>query len=432
MKTVRRFHFALAPRPFAPGAAIHRACTPYLWLLAILTAIACTPQSAADVVDARTLPQRAALVAGVDAAIALTWQVTVDQAGDPGAESATGFLVNATTGAPIAPPVPTLLFSRDGRGVVLFPEVLTIDGEQIAAWLQQGIRRVGYRRTFTSPGSTPRSAQLLLTISGSTLEGMRDGTAAQLQIARMELAFASGNRIEIADPGSSLTARLTLGYGGSGTLRGRWQIAEPGGGNRPFFRTLALVREPLAPVQRAVIESPQLPTQARGRYVLRFCLETQEAGTEECVDSSSTVQTLYEIAAYERVAEIDGVQPNGLAAGPATPFRWSEVQGATTYQLQIFLPGTPAPGALLDGDSPANASPASASDPASASGPASVSDLHFVTGLLVPGETSRAALSELVRSKLEPGRRYLWRVTAHDVEGRLLARSRVVSFVYEQ
>ncbi len=407
---VRRFHFALSPRRVRLVAALRRACLPYLIVLVILGAIAWAPRALGDVVGARTLPQRAALVAGVDATIPLTWQVTVDQAGDPGAESATGFLVDATTGAPIAPPVPTLLFSRDGRGVVLFPEVLTIDGAQIAAWLQQGIRRVGYRRTFTSPGSTPQSAQLLLTVGGSALEGMRDGTAAQLQIVRMELAFTSGNRIEIADPGSPLTARLTVGYGGSGTLRGRWQIAEPGGGNRPFFRTLALVRETLAPVQRAVIESPRLPTQVRGRYVLRFCLETPDATDEECIDSSSSVQTLYEITAHENVAEIRSLQPNGLAAGPATPFRWSEVEGATTYQLQIFLPGTPASGALES---------------------VSESELQFVTGLLVPSGTSQTALSELVRSKLEPGRRYSWRVTAHDVDGRLLARSPMAFFVYE-
>jgi hypothetical protein len=314
-------------------------------------------------VGAATVPQRAALVAGVDATIPFTWQVMVDQAGDPGAQSAIGLIVDATTGAQIAPPVNVNFSNPTGRGVLLFPEVLSLDGEQIRAWLQQGIRRVGYRRTFTSPGSTPQTAQLLLTISGSTLEGTRDGTTAQLQITRMELAFTSGNRIEIVDAGERLTARLTVAYGGSGTLRGRWQIAEPGGGNRPFFRTVALVRETLAPVQRAVIDSPLLPTQVRGRYVLRFCLEAADATQtqEECADSSSSVQTLYEIAAQESIAQIGSLQPNGLAAGAATPFRWSEVPGATTYQLQIFVPRTPAPGEMLDGDAArAVSAPASA------------------------------------------------------------------------
>ncbi|HEU4529927.1 MAG TPA: hypothetical protein VFR59_02030 [Steroidobacteraceae bacterium] len=401
----------------------------FQFVLAVLAAMACACAAVADVVDANTQPPRAALVAGVDAFIPLTWQVTVDQAGDPGATSTVGLLVNATTGAQIAPPVVVTLSNLTGRGVLLFPEVLTIDGDQIATWLQQGIRRVGYRRTFTSPGSTPQSAQLLLTLSGSTLDSARDGTAAQLQITRMELAFESGNRIEIADAGEQLTARLTVGYGGSGTLRGRWQIAEPGGGNRPFFRTIALVRETLAPVQRAVIDSPLLPTQVRGRYVLRFCLEPTDAADEECADSSSSVQTLYEIAAQGGAAEIRTLQPNGLAAGPGTPFRWSEVTGAITYQLQIFLPGTPAPGALLDGDvaRTATAPGTDDADEVAASG----HDPQFVTGLLVPAGTSQTALSELVRSRLQPGQRYLWRVTAHDADGRLLASSRMVSFVYE-
>lgn len=406
------------------------------WLIALASALAAllwASRVAADVVDVDTLPRQSQVISGADATIALTWQVTVNAIGDPGAVSLAGTFVNATTGTQIAPPVMTTIGQASGIGVLSFPELVSIDGDQIAAWLQQGIRRVGYRRTFTSPGSLPRTGQLLLSISGSTLEGLRDGTATQLQVVRMELAFRSGNRIEIADPGSQLAARLTIGYGGSGTLRGRWQIAEPGGGSRPFFRTLALVRETLAPVQRAVIESPSLPTHARGRYVLRFCLETPDAIAEECADSSSSVQTLYEVMAQESVAEIPGLQPNGLAAGAQTPFRWSGVPGATTYQLQIFSAGAPDPGTLLE----KNAARASVSG-GRAGEDGAERDLRFVTGLLIPadrsgriGDPAQTLLSDLVRSRLEPGQRYLWRVTAHDADGQLVARSRMVSFVHE-
>lgn len=384
-------------------------------LCVVVAALMGLQQAAADVVDADTVPQRAQLVAGTDASIAVLWQVTVDAVGDPGAVSAAGTFVNAITGAPVAPSVPTSIGSPVGRGVLSFPELVTIDGDQIAAWFRQGIRRVGYRRTFVSPGSIPRTGQLLLSLSGSALEGLRDGTSAQLQVTRMELAFNSGNRIEIAEAGSKLAARLTVGYGGSGTLRGRWQIAEPGGGSRPFFRTLALVRETLAPVQRAVIDSPQLPTHARGRYVLAFCLDTEDSAGEGCADSSSSVQTFYEVTAQESRAEIRGLQPSGLAAGARTPFRWADVPGATTYQLQIFLPGTPDPSALLTREREER----------------SEDDLRFVTGLLIPADTAQTELSDLVRSRLERGQRYLWRVTAHDADGQLIARSGLVSFVYE-
>jgi hypothetical protein len=399
-------------RYFLPGGWIRAA-------IALLAALAGVRHAAADVVDADVVPQRAQIVAGVDATVPITWQVTVDLAGDAGADSPMGFFVNATTGAQIAPPVATQLFDRDGRGLIPFPELVTVDGDLIASWLRQGIRRVGYRRTFTSPGSTPRTAQLLLSISGSTLEGLRDGTSAQLQVLRMELAFTSGNRIEIAEPGQTLAARLTLGYGGSGTLRGRWQIAEPGGGSRPFFRTLALVRETLAPVQRAVIESPPLPTHARGRYVLRFCLEAAGAPAEQCVDSSSSVQTLYEVMAQQSLVEIVGLQPNGLAAGPQTPFRWAPVPGATTYQLQVFSVGAPDPGTLLEKNA------------ARLGEDGTEREMRFVTGLLIPADAAQTLLTDLVRSRLEPGQRYVWRVTAHDADGQLIARSRQVSFIHE-
>lgn len=384
------------------------------FLSVLVMTLLCLPKADADVVAVATLPQRAQLLANTDASIAMTWQVTVDNNGDPGATSAIGTFVNATTGAPLEA-IRSTVGSQTGRGVLSFPELVTIDGAQIAAWLAQGIRRVGYRRTFDSPGSIPRTGQLLFTLSGSGLEGTRDGTSAQLQVLRMELTFASGKRIELVEDGARLLARLTVGYGGSGTLRGRWQVAEPGGGSTPFFRTLGLIRETFAPVQRAVLESPVLPTHARGRYVLRFCLEAEDSAAEECADSSSSVQTFYEVADQDGVAEIRGLQPSGLAANAGTAFRWTGVPGATTYQLQIFQPGTPDPSALL------------------AEEPAGVAerDLRFVTGMLITGDAAQTELSSLVRSHLERGQRYLWRVTAHDLDGRLVARSPATSFVYQ-
>jgi hypothetical protein len=76
------------------------------------------------------------------------------------------------------------------------------------------------------------------------------------------------------------------------------------------------------------------------------------------------------------------------------------VPGTTTYQLQIFekLPGPD-------------------------------SEPRFVTGMLVPAETTALPLSALVRRKLAAGHAYRWRITAHDADGRLIARSDFASFV---
>jgi hypothetical protein len=176
-------------------------------------------------------------------------------------------------------------------------------------------------------------------------------------------------------------------------------VAEPGGGANPFFRTGSLVRATLAPTQRATLESPRLPTQSSGRYALRFCLDAGGANPDEdCADSSAGVQTIYEVSA-PAAAAITMLAPAGGSAGPASIFRWTAVPGASLYQLQIMI--------ARDGLEP-----------------------QFVTGLLLPGLAAEAALSQLVISKLVPGNRYRWRVTAHDANGGLLARSDSEEFVY--
>lgn len=346
----------------------------------------------------RTLPARAAAVTSRDLTLPITWQVTLDAADTTGAVSAGGTFVDAATGVPLGSGVATTLGSPTGGGVQLHPETVSVSAATLATWYAQGVRRVGYRRTFASPatGST-RTGQLLITLTGSTLEDQREPVPGELRVLRMELTFASGRRIEIVPRDGALSARLALSFAGSGTLRGRWQIADPGGGHAALFRTIALVRKTLAPAQRATLDSPALPTNIAGRYALRFCLDVNGA-PEECADSAAGVQTIYEVT-DEAAAVIGALHPAGGAASRGTPFRWDAVAGASIYQLQVLRPGA--------GDA-----------------------LEFVTGLLVPGGTESATLSQLVLSRLEPGARYHWRVTAHDADGRLLARSGTAEFVY--
>jgi hypothetical protein len=109
------------------------------------------------------------------------------------------------------------------------------------------------------------------------------------------------------------------------------------------------------------------------------------------------VQTLYEVRVPD--GAIAGLSPAQGPAGPGSVFRWHAVRDASIYQLQILS---------VDADGMP----------------------RFVTGLLVPGNAPDAVLSRLTLSKLIPGQRYLWRVTAHDTDGRLLARSDSAEFMY--
>jgi hypothetical protein len=263
------------------------------------------------------------------------------------------------------------------------------------------VRLVGYRRAFQSAGGLPVTGQWLIDLRAAGLDRAREAPGGELRVQRVDLDFSTGARIAVVERNAKLGARVAIAYSGSGTLRARWEIAEPAGQGQLMFRPLSLVREPLAGGQVANLTLPALPTQTSGSYGLRFCVEQDATPGAQCADITTTVQAIYQVLPGEAASIIRGVSPDRQDLGAAEPFRWPAVDGTTTYQLQIFAP------AIAMDDDP-----------------------QFVTGLLLPGNVAAAPLSDLTRRKLVAGQRYLWRVTAHDIDGRLIARSELASFIF--
>jgi hypothetical protein len=366
----------------------------------LLIAVVCLAALPAHAVlqSASALPARGMAGSAVDTTFNITWRLTTDAAHTDGALSPGGELLDAVTGTRLAA-VNTSVGSLIGTGPLTYTESLTITAAQVATWRAQGVRLLGYRRTFASRTPPNQAAQMLISLTGVGLEAAREAaTSGELRVLRMELSFAGGKRIEIVARGTKLVARLTLAYSGSGTLRARWEVADPAGATEPFFRVLAYVREPLAGERQHALESPPLPTDISGRYVLRFCVDQRGGAAAACETSDTAVQTLYEVTPGERLPVITGIAPDNREVDAVTLFSWPAVNGVTTYQLQIFQPAAPEP--------------------------------VFVAGMLLDSSITRTALSEVTRDKLTPGRRYLWRVTAHDAGGQLLAHSAPASFVY--
>lgn len=327
----------------------------------------------------------------------INWVVTTTPIHPDGAVSAAGTFVNAATGAVIAPPVATPIGVPTGTGPLNFPETVTISTAQLQAWRAQGIRVVGYRRTFTAVASPPVTGQWLIQLRGSGLEGSREAIGGELTVQRLDLEFPGGKRIAVVERGEALDAQVTVAYSGSGLLRGRWEVSGPGADGSEFFRGLGLVRENLAGGRATTIKAPALPTHATGRYLLRFCVEGE--GVDQC--ASAAVESAYQVVAGSGGAALRGVTPANQSVSAATTFRWPAADGTVTYQLQIFRP-------QLDGQA----------------------EPKFVSGILLPGDESETVLSPLVLSRLSAGEAYLWRVTAHDADGNLLASSELTRFVF--
>jgi hypothetical protein len=369
-----------------------------LIILALLAAH--SAPAIAQLTQVRSAPARTTVVTGQDQTVAVTWIVGTAPTHTAGALSAVGEFVNAGTGVPLGDVNRVTIGAASGTGPLAFLETVTISAAQVAAWRGQGVRLVGYRRAFTA-GGPPVTGQWLIDLRTAGLEASREAPGGELRVLRIDLDFSSGARIAVVERGARLGARVAIAYSGTGTLRARWEIADPASHGSPMFRVLSLVREPLGGGQLANLTLPALPTQVSGRYSLRFCIETDGAPEVRCSDAATTVQAIYQVLPGESAAIIRGVSPDGQDLGAGEPFRWPAFDGTTTYQLQIFTSAT------IPGGDPV-----------------------FVTGLLLPGSTSRAELTELTRRKLVPGQRYLWRVTAHDIDGRLIARSELAPFVF--
>jgi hypothetical protein len=369
---------------------------------------------------ARVSPLQRQLYASQDNIFTASWQVAAVAGLSSGVNSGTAVVINPATGRTLYTLGEPL--TQSGSGPFIFPESLSIPAAQVSSWLAQGLRRVLLLRTFSDPvGGGNAEATMVLLLSDSALASSRDASTGALAVQGLRLEFETGNNLALVDLDSELKARLTVIHSGTGLLEGRWQIAEPGGTEgEPLFRTLALVRRNLVDNQRSILQSPLLPVSRAGKYLLRFCVANRNQLVEttlsasQCPNENLIVQASYQVQGSKdnSIVTITRLQPDRLSIANDTPFAWQEVTTAKTYQLQIFsVEATNA--SLLDSSGEELIEP------------------RFVVGMILPAALTQAPLSDLVLSKLQAGRRYLWRITAHDEGGGLIGRSVEASFVYQ-
>ena len=371
----------------------------------------------ANLTNARATPRQAQITGSSDNVIRITWRVSTTSDHTSGVSSPIALIVDAATGQVLSTVNTT--FDAGGPGPFTFRETLQIDAATARTWVARGVTQLLFTRSFTEATGNLVEGRVALRLSGSRLQATRDDAPAALAINALRLEFDSGNNTAITSLDETLRAQLTVQYSGTGMLRGRWQIAGPESPDgAPVYRTIALVNRNLATSQRSTLHSPQLPADRSGRYLVRFCVLEQDVNDidadAQCPNARLTATAVYQVQGPDSraLSEIRGLMPQRAAVDANTVFSWDSLTRAHIYQLQVFA-----------------LAPAEAGLPASRSETDSV-EPTFVTGMLLDSATSQTALSDLVRSKLERGRRYLWRVTAHDETGRMIGRSAEASFLY--
>lgn len=288
-----------------------------------------------------------------------------------------------------------------------YTENFNISGQQVQGWINAGYRSIVIRRSFTDTTGAPVqgiAADVQLRLVEGGLRSTRNQASFAVQM--MKLGFSNLSSMTVVEPGEELYAYLDVNYSGTGTLVGSWQLAEPGStAGNPLYRTLKLERKPLNQFQHSRLVSPKLPTDKPGKYLLRFCLPaTYQTGevSDECGKDSKRVEVLYQVVS----GSTSSLTPMTLTANSHpvngnTIIKWNPVGNAVVYQLQVF-------------QQTEDATPA------------------FITGMLIPNDSTQIRLSPLLLGKLQSHQRYLWRVNALDQQGRRIGMTPLKTYTFIQ
>lgn len=243
-----------------------------------------------------------------------------------------------------------------------------------------------YQRHFdTVPATGGADAVVEVRIGGSS--------SGALSLARLSLRFSDGSRRRIVGTDHPLRALAEINYTGAGLLQAVWEVATPPSTSGAFvFRPLRFVRQYLLPGGHVVLESPPLPVDMQGRYVVRLRLQSSELDSGPVALEYSVNPAIHAPGPALRILSLR-TPDEDARLDAATRFAWQPVANARAYQLEFY-----AADARPDTEPPRG-------------------------GLLVPASTTNLLLSALARAHLESGRSYRWRVLAIDPDGRVIARS---------
>ncbi len=370
--------------------------------------------------SARVSPATSQAYASQDNTIMANWQVSTGTEHQNGIVSPVALVKNPRSGALLTEVAGSL--SAAGSGPFFFNETLTLADDLVQTWVSKEIKQVVIERVFSDPVDGSKTmAAMAVSINSNALTAARNASESVLRVQGLRLEFDNGVNLALIDLNAEIKARLTLSYSGVGLLEGIWQVAEAGSTDSlPLYRTLMLVRENLSGSQRATLQSPALPSSRSGKYLVRFCVTGPAANAAgnnasgQCSEDLLSVNGSYQVQASGTVTpKITVLSPRQQTVVDTTPFSWQAFAEARIYRIQIFE--------KVAGQQKL----ASSVEQAEMSVPA------FVSGQILPAHITSSALSELVRSKLQPGRLYQWRVTAHDQDGKVVASSSLFTFAYQ-
>ncbi len=257
-----------------------------------------------------------------------------------------------------------------------------------------GLNQIVFQRVFfDSPDNTEFPGNILFQLSAGTIAG-------QLNIERIQVEFENQRSSLIVPRTSQLNARAIIKYKGTGLFQYRWEIASPPSTkSNPIFFPLIARKQYLLAGGQVTIQSPNLPTNLNGNYLVRLIVTSPElALTLKLLRYSVKAQS--STNATSHIKTINLLQPQSDdSLVRATEFAWHAIDGSKAYQLEVYN-RPPMSGNLF---SQQNDQP--------------------ITGVLMPASTTRLKLSDNSFAHLSRNQTYYWRVIALSESGEIIGQS---------
>jgi hypothetical protein len=259
-----------------------------------------------------------------------------------------------------------------------------------------------YTRTFVdeSGGSTP-------SITATVIFQVTNSSSGVLSVSQIDLRFSTNNLTAVVRVNETLSAYAKISHAGSGIFDAVWEIATPAStSGTPVFTTIATVRKLLAAGRNVFIESPSLPTNLTGNYLLRLRTQSPDTDFNILQLRYTVLPTNKPVVAVKKLYLINPIN-NSVVTGD-TIFNWEPIKEAVAYQLEIVAADSVELPVL-------NYSSPSSSD--------STEKKPVSAGVLMSSEQQVSKLTKLVLEHLKSGRAYQWRTIAIDNNGNIIGKS---------
>lgn len=267
---------------------------------------------------------------------------------------------------------------------------------------KNGSTQFQYTRTFfdESGGSVP-------SITATIFFKVTNSSSGALSVSQIDLRFSTNNLTEVVRTDEVLFAYANVSHAGSGIFDAVWEIATPAStSGNPVFTTIATVRKLLAAGRNVIVESPPLPTNLTGNYLVRLRTRSPETDFDILQIRYSVLPTNKPVVAVKKLFLLNPSN-NSVVTGN-TLFNWEPITGTKAYQLEIIEADSVELPSL-------NSLSPSLSD--------SKEDEPLSAGVLLPSEQQSSVLTKLVLEHLKPGRSYQWRTIAIDNDGNIIGKS---------